>query len=133
LVELLAGESEAGDQGFANAFRAEAHNRIASPLFSCAVTLLGVYALLGGRFDRRGQSSRILAAGILVLAVEGMSIGLADLARNSWLAIPLLYLAALTPIAILLVLFARANDGLPPWRIWLRTVAPAWAMGGRAP
>jgi lipopolysaccharide export system permease protein len=128
LPELLAGERDESDRGFANAFRAEAHNRIASPLFALALTILALYMLLGGTFDRRGQVRRILLGSTLVLAVEGSSIGLANFARNHLIAIPLLYIAALLPITVLLVLFARANDGLPPWRIWLSHRLPRFAF-----
>jgi lipopolysaccharide export system permease protein len=128
LPELLAGATSPEDAGFANAFRAEAHSRIGSPLFAVALTLAGVYTLLGGRFDRRGQAKRILVGAVVVLLIEGTSIGLANLARNHLGAIPLLYFAGLAPIAILLVLFAHANDGLPPWRLWLARVFPPLAF-----
>jgi len=127
LPELLAGARGPEDAGFDNAFRAEAHSRIGSPLFALSLTLVGLFTLLGGHFDRRGQGRRILAGAVTVLLIEGMSIGLANLARNHWIAIPMLYLAALAPIAILLVLFAHANDGQPPWRRWLSQFLPPWA------
>jgi lipopolysaccharide export system permease protein len=132
LPELLAGEKSPNDAGFDGAFRAEANNRIASPLFSFALTLAGLYTLLGGRFDRRGQSSRILIGAVAVLLIEGVSIGLADFARNHAIAIPLLYLGALLPSAVTLVLFARANDGLQPWRKWLDCVLPRWVLQWRS-
>jgi len=127
LPELLAGATSPEDTDFVNAFRAEAHSRIASPLFAVALTMLGIYTLLGGRFDRRGQSKRIISGAVMVLLIEGASIGLANLARNLPAAIPLLYFAALAPTAVLVVLFARANDGLPPWRRWLSQPLPRWA------
>ena len=60
-----------------DAFRAEAHNRISSPLYSLALTLVGLFTLLGGHFDRRGQSRRIIWGGVTVLLIQGVSIGLA--------------------------------------------------------
>ena len=128
LPELLSGEQSADDKGFGSAFQAEAHNRIGSPFFSLALTLVGLYTLLGGHFDRRGQSRRIITGGVAVLLIQGASIGLANFARNHWAAIPLLYLAALVPAVIILVLFARANDGFQPWREWLARVLPPWAI-----
>jgi lipopolysaccharide export system permease protein len=128
LPELLMGVSRPGDEGFASAFRSEVHNRIASPLFSLALTVLGIYTLLGGQFDRRGQSKRIISGSVLALLIEGLSIGLADFARNHGIAIPLLYVTALVPIALIITLFARSNDGTPPWRIWLAQVLPPWAL-----
>lgn len=128
LPELLAGEQTPDDKGFGAAFVAEAHNRIASPLFSIALALVGLYTLLGGHFDRRGQSRRIITGSVAVLLIQGASIGLANFARNHWAAIPLLYLAAIGPALVILVLFARANDGFQPWREWLTRVLPPWAM-----
>jgi lipopolysaccharide export system permease protein len=128
LPELLAGPQGADDKGFDMAFRAEAHNRIGSPLFAMALAMVGLYTLLGGHFDRRGQSRRIIIGGVAVLLIQGASIGLANFARNHWVAIPLLYLAAIGPILVILVLFARANDGFLPWRQWLPRVLPRWAI-----
>ncbi len=128
LPELLAGAQGDDDKGFDMAFRAEAHNRIGSPLFAMALAMVGLYTLLGGHFDRRGQSRRIITGGVVVLLIQGMSIGLANFARNHWVAIPLLYLAAIGPILVILVLFARANDGFLPWRQWLPRVLPRWAI-----
>jgi lipopolysaccharide export system permease protein len=128
LPELLSGVQGDSDKGFDGAFRAEAHNRIGSPLFAIALTLVGLYTLLGGHFDRRGQTRRIITGGVMVLLIQGASIGLANFARNNWAAIPLLYLAALGPIAVVLILFAHANDGFQPWRLWLARVLPRWAV-----
>jgi lipopolysaccharide export system permease protein len=124
LPELLSGVHSDEDKGFEGAFRAEAHGRIASPLFAIALAVAALYTLLGGRFDRRGHTQRILAGAVAVLVIEGTSIGLSNFARNHWGAIPLLYLAALAPIALGLILFARANDGQPPWRLWLAEFLP---------
>ena len=62
-----------------------------------------------------------------MLLIQGASIGLANFARNHYAAIPLLYFAALAPGVVLIVLFARANDGFQPWREWLTRTLPPWA------
>src|SRR5579859_349458 len=89
LPELLAGEKGPEDKGFGNAFRAEAHTRLSSPLFAMALAMAGLYTLLGGRFDRRGHSRRILAGAVAVLLIQGASIGLSNFARNHSVAVPL--------------------------------------------
>ena len=81
LPELLAGAQGPADVGHDNAFRVEAHNRLASGFFSLALTAVGLFTLLGGRFDRRGQSRRILIGFVIMLLIEISSIGLANLAR----------------------------------------------------
>jgi lipopolysaccharide export system permease protein len=128
LPELLAGARGPDDIGFENAFRAELHSRIGSPFFAIALTMVALYTLLGGHFDRRGQSRRIIWSAVAVLLIQGSSIGLANLARNYGGAVPLLYLAAIVPSFVIIVLFARANDGFQPWRTWLQRVLPPWAL-----
>jgi hypothetical protein len=61
----------------------------------------------------------MLVGFLWMLGLEIASIGLSNLARNHGVAIPLLYLVAITASALTLVMFARANDGSPPWRLWL--------------
>jgi lipopolysaccharide export system permease protein len=128
LTELFAGAKDKDDTGFESAFRAELHSRIGSPFFAMALTMIALYTLLGGHFDRRGQSRRIIFSAVAVLLIQGMSIGLANLARNYWGAIPLLYLAAIVPGGLMFILFARANDGFQPWKPWLERILPPWAV-----
>ena len=127
LPELLAGAIDDRDKGHDAAFRGEAHTRIASPFFALALTGIALMTLLGGHFDRRGQSKRMLVGFLLVLGLEIASIGLSNLARNHTVAIPLLYLVALVPCGFAFVMFARANDGAPPWRTWLARLRPTLA------
>lgn len=78
--------------------RAEGHQRIVLPLYAFVFTLIGLAALLGGSFDRRGQSKRISVAIGLVVLFEASAIGFANLgARFNW-AEPLLYLNVLIPV-----------------------------------
>ena len=127
LPELLRGPMDDRDTGHDAAFLGEAHTRIASPFFALALTAVSLVTLLGGRFDRRGQFRRLLIGFLIMLALEMASIGLSNLARTHGIAIPLLYLLAFAASAAAFVMFARANDGSPPWRIWLSGI-----LGGRA-
>ncbi|HLG87669.1 MAG TPA: LptF/LptG family permease [Alphaproteobacteria bacterium] len=119
LPELLRGPLDDRDAGHGAAFLGEAHTRIASPFFALALTGVALVTLLGGRFDRRGQFRRLLIGFLIMLFLEMASIGLSNLARNHGIAIPLLYLLAIVASASAFIIFARANDGSPPWRIWL--------------
>ena len=48
---------------------ADAHNRLSSPLYCLVFGLIGVYALVGGTFNRRGYGGRIaLACAVVLLA-----------------------------------------------------------------
>jgi len=119
LLELLRGPMDDRDAGHDSAFRGEAHTRIASPFFALALTGVALVTLLGGRFDRRGQFRRLLTGFLFILFLEIASIGLSNLARNHGVAIPLLYLVAIAASVTTFVMFARANDGSPPWRLWI--------------
>jgi lipopolysaccharide export system permease protein len=119
LPELLRGPLDDRDAGHGAAFLGEANTRIASPFFALALTGIALVTLLGGRFDRRGQFRRLLVGFIIMLFLEMASIGLSNLARNHEIAIPLLYLLAIVASVSAFVMFARANDGSPPWRVWL--------------
>ena len=50
-------------------YYAEAHNRLSGPLYSFVFALIGIYALVGGTFNRRGYGGRIaLACGAVLVA-----------------------------------------------------------------
>ena len=68
------------------------------PLYALVFTLIGLAALLGGSFNRRGQTKRIAAAISLVVLFQASAIGFANLAaRFNW-AEPLLYVNILIPV-----------------------------------
>ncbi|MBT4769633.1 MAG: LPS export ABC transporter permease LptF [Rhodospirillaceae bacterium] len=78
--------------------RSEGHQRIVMPLYALVFTLIGLAALLGGSFNRRGQTKRIAAAISLVVLFQASAIGFANLAaRFNW-AEPLLYVNILIPV-----------------------------------
>ena len=80
--------------------RAEAHQRIVSPLTSIGYTLVGLAFLLRGSFDRRGQTARVAVAIFAVVALQAASLGATNLASQSSSLVGLMYLAALIPIAV---------------------------------
>lgn len=51
-------------------FHAEAHNRLSGPLYCIVFALIGVYALVGGDFNRKGYGGRIALAFGIMLAVR---------------------------------------------------------------
>ena len=68
LNELLYPEKTVTDKQRRKYF-AEAHNRLSGPLYCLVFALIGVYALVGGSFNRRGYGGRIaLAFGAVLLA-----------------------------------------------------------------
>lgn len=68
ISELLYPEKTVTDKA-RRKYYADAHNRLSSPLYCLVFALIGVYALVGGTFNRRGYGGRIaLACGAVLLA-----------------------------------------------------------------
>jgi len=73
-------------------FLAEAHQRLASPWYAVALTLIGLAALLSGEHNRRGYWKRVVAAIGGAFAFEAVALALVNIvAKNPPLA-TLLYL-----------------------------------------
>jgi len=90
---------------------AELNQRLSSPLFAMAFTLVGLSALLSGEFNRRGQARRILTAVILVTLLQSAGLGIGNLAANNNRFVPLQYGVALVPVAVGLFLLVRGGFG----------------------
>lgn len=54
--------TRAYDRANASRLIGEGHGRLASPIYAFAYVLIGIFALVGGPYDRRGYAVRILAA-----------------------------------------------------------------------
>lgn len=79
-------------------FIVEAHQRLTTPIYNIAFTLIALAALLSGSFNRRGQAGRVLGAvGVMVL-VQAAALGAANLAVDSLALLPLLYVNIALPI-----------------------------------
>ena len=91
-----------GNPGRTRKFRAEAHQRLTSPLLALAFVLIGLATLLSGEFNRRGQVKRTLLGVGLVVIIESASQGLYGLAGKVAAVIPLMYL---NPIAVITIAF----------------------------
>lgn len=108
LYELLdpGGEDLSGAQR--RQLIAEGHKRLTGPLNALVFALIGLAALLGPRFDRRGPWPAVLLAIIGILAVQLMVMAAGTLAARSLALVPLLYAATLLPaLGCATVLFRR--------------------------
>jgi lipopolysaccharide export system permease protein len=109
LHELFNVDDTDADRQHALRLRIEGHQRLVSPLFTLAFTMIGLAALLSGEFSRRGQVGRILAAVLVVVAVQTTGLGLGNLAiKYGGAIVPLLYVNATLPFAVGLWLIVRA-------------------------
>ncbi len=107
LHELFIPGDTAADRRNADTFRAEGHDRLASPLFSLTLTLLALAAVLAGRFDRRGIGRRVAITIAIALLVRLAGVAAVNLAAKSPYLIPLLYLNIGLPLIISWYLLAR--------------------------
>ncbi len=73
-------------------YYSEAHNRLSGPLYCLVFALIGVVALVGGSFNRRGYGGRIALAMGAVLAARLPGFGLQQFANNAPNAAFLMYL-----------------------------------------
>lgn len=100
-------------------FRVEGHARIVSIALAPALTSVALAILLIGELDRRSFTRRVVAAGLLPLALLAVSFAAKGLAGKIPAATPLYYLSMLLPFAASLYLLLRsrrrtaASDRLP--------------------
>jgi len=81
-------------------FRSEGVQRILLPLQVVGMVLLALYGLLGGGFNRRGQSGRIVMTICLMVAFQAASLGINNLANRSMTFLPLLPILTALLIAL---------------------------------
>ncbi len=90
---------------------AEGHARFAGPLYAFAYVFVGLYAMLGGAYNRRGYVVRIAAAGAVIFAVRitGFLVqGLVETSAAYWMlyAVP----------GVVIVIFATLLFAPMRWR-----------------
>lgn len=73
-------------------FRAELHQRLASPFYSIALALIALAALLTGEHNRRGHWRRVLSALGAGLVFEAVALALVNIMVKTPSLAPLLYL-----------------------------------------
>lgn len=79
------------------ALRSDGHQRLASPLYALTFVLVALASLLCGEFSRRGQTWRVITAVALVVGIQALGIGLANLSSKFPLLTILIYLNAILP------------------------------------
>jgi lipopolysaccharide export system permease protein len=103
------------------ALRADGHQRLASPLYALTFVIVALAALLSGEFSRRGQTWRVITAVALVVGIQALGIGLANLSSKLPALTVLIYLNAVAPACVALYLLI----GPPRRRVGRSAAAPA--------
>jgi lipopolysaccharide export system permease protein len=98
--ELLFPDDSPMDRQNYNRLIAEGHTRITAPLYALSFALIALAALLSGDHNRRGQGKRIVAAIIIVVALQSLSVAFNGLATRNPAMLFLLYANVLLPIAV---------------------------------
>lgn len=78
-------------------FRAEFHNRVATPLLSLTLPLIALAVMLTGEFSRRGQIRRLVSILVMVVVVQACALAVGNIAARRNEAIPLLYAVCTVP------------------------------------
>jgi len=116
LGDLFSPGDTESDRANAKRFRAEGHQRLASPLLALAYTLVALAALLAGEFNRRGQNRRVLLAVGAVVAVQIANLGLVNLATLVPMVTPLIYALPVMTIAGALWVLMHPTTSLAHFR-----------------
>lgn len=122
--ELLFPEKSDAASRHHGEFRAEAHKRLVTPLYSVAFVLIALAGILSGEFDRRHEWRRLVYAAAGALTVQIVGISLVSVIST---------IPGLTPLLYLNVILASAGaalilSGVRPRR-WWGASRPAVAEG----
>lgn len=112
--ELLFPEDSDAGRRHHDEFRAEAHKRLVTPLYSIAFVLIALAGILSGEFDRRHEWRRLVYAAAGALTVQIVGISLVSVIST---------MPGLTPLLYLNVVLASAGaalvlSGVRPRRWW---------------
>jgi len=119
LHELLSPDlSLANDRLNRKKYAAEAHSRLAAPLYDFAVVLLALAGVIGGAFSRTGYSTRILAVTGVAIVVRILGFGAQAVCDANIGLNALQYAVPLLPAAFAWrELFRNARRGSSPSRM----------------
>lgn len=90
-------------------YYSEAHNRLTAPLYCLVFALIGVVALIGGNFNRRGYAGRIAMAMGAVLAARLPGFAFQQLTNSSPDAVALMYIWPMLWIVGLILFLSVPN------------------------
>ncbi len=116
LHELFNPGTTGSDEYYRGKLIAEGHNRIASALLPLSYAIIGIAAMLGGQFSRRGQIKRLLGSIGLMTTILICSLGFHNLAGKVPEFVFAMYANSLLPIAVGMLYLSRAGRYRRPTR-----------------
>ncbi len=96
-------------------FRAEAHQRLATPLTALSFALVGLAAALTGQFQRHGGILRLALGVGLVVGLLALGLTTGNLANRNNMLIPLIWVHAASP-GLVALWWLLGAPGLPRFR-----------------
>ncbi|MFI4986467.1 MAG: hypothetical protein ACHQF3_03410, partial [Alphaproteobacteria bacterium] len=96
--------------------------RLVTPWYALAFSLIALAALLSGDFNRQGQTLRVITAVSCIVVLESTSISSQSLAIKDFYLLPLVYINCITPLLAGVIYLLR-----PPRR---RPIASEEPTGG---
>lgn len=100
---------DAIDRSHRKDFILEINKRILTPFMVPGFTVIALCALLLGPLDRRGQTRRIIIAVGVVVLVQALFMGAYNLAKQSDVGLPLMYMITAAPLILGVGFLARAS------------------------
>lgn len=117
--------SEMADAPYRLRLWVEGHNRLTLPLYCLSFVLVALASILTGDLNRRGQTTRIVAAWLTVTAIEATSVGITAFAAHHATAVILMYLNPLLAIAVSMGLIFASHRFRTRWRDFIGVALPA--------
>lgn len=90
--------------------KAEGHNRLLTPLYALAFTLIGAGCMLSGHYNRRGRAGKIMAAGVAACLLQVLVLILLHTVKLGVYSAGLSY--GLMLFAVLLSLYMMTDRGV---------------------
>jgi len=91
-------------------FLVEGHKRLISPLLNLGFASTALVCMFAGGFTRRNQTRRVVAAVVLVLAIQLLVLGAEKISARNAEMLPFLYAATIIPTLASLILLRRPPE-----------------------
>jgi lipopolysaccharide export system permease protein len=125
LAELLNPDmTNRRDRNNKDTFLAEAAHRIITPFNAIGFPLIALALVLTGPFNRRGQSKKIMMAGVLIVFLQALDLMIINAARKDLVFIPGMAVLTFTPILLGFFLLNMRGEQ------WVGDILRRWRLRG---
>ncbi len=95
-------------------YKVELHKRFVTPLLGVGYAMVGLACLLYGPITRRSQTLRIITAVSIMIALQGLALGLENIIAKNLVLMPLFYVLAFLPMISGTIMLMRHPKGPKP-------------------